>query len=245
MDLIDELVVTYRVLADHGVVDAYGHVSVRAPDNPGRYFISRALAPELVRRDDIMEFDLDSNPIDSRGRAMYLERYIHGEIYKVRADVSAVVHNHSPSTIPFGVTDVPLRPLVNTGAFIGLGVPNFEIRDFQESGDIIIRSPHLGASLAGVLADRPAALMRGHGSVVVAADLPAVAVRSIYLEVSARLQVQSVMLAASAGGGRVNYLDDAEVRDIVARQDGKRTWERAWNLWRAKAIATLKAEGTM
>ena len=245
MDLIDELVVTYRVLADHGVVDAYGHVSVRAPDNPGRYFISRALAPELVTRDDIMEFDLDSNPIDSRGRAMYLERYIHGEIYKVRPDVSAVVHNHSPSTIPFGVTDVKLRPLVNTGAFIGLGVPNFEIRDFQESGDIIIRSPHLGASLAGVLADKPAALMRGHGSVVVAGDLPAVAVRSIYLEVSARLQVQSVMLVASAGGGRVNYLDEAEVRDIVARQDGKRTWERAWQLWRARAMATLKAEGAL
>jgi HCOMODA/2-hydroxy-3-carboxy-muconic semialdehyde decarboxylase len=175
---------------------------------------------------------------------MYLERYIHGEIYKVRPDVHAVVHNHSPSTIPFGVTNVPLRPLVNTGAFIGLGVPNFEIRDFQESGDIIIRTPHLGASLAGVLADKPAALMRGHGSVVVAGDLPAVAVRSIYLEVSARLQVQSVMLAATADG-YVNYLDAAEVRDTVARQDGKRTWERAWNLWRAKAIATLQAEGAM
>ncbi len=245
MDLIDELVITYRVLADHGVVDAYGHVSLRSPSNPQRYFISRALAPELVTRDDIMEFDLDSNPIDSKGRAMYLERYIHGEIYKVRPDVHAVVHNHSPSTIPFGVTDMKLQPLVNTGAFIGLGVPTFEIRDFQPSGDIIIRNPHLGESLAGVLAEKPAALLRGHGTVVVASDLPAVAVRSIYLEVSAKLQIQSALLAAAAGTGRVNYLDEGEIRDTVARQDGKRTWERAWQLWRAKAVAALKAEGAL
>jgi HCOMODA/2-hydroxy-3-carboxy-muconic semialdehyde decarboxylase len=192
-----------------------------------------------------MEFDLDSNPIESKGRAMYLERYIHGEIYKLRPDVHAVVHNHSPSTIPFGVTDMPLQPLVNTGAFIGLGVPTFEIRDFQPSGDLIIRSPHLGKSLAQVLDEKPAALLRGHGSVVVAADLPHVAVRSIYLEVSAKLQVQSVLLAAAAGNGRVNYLDEGEIRDTVARQDGKRTWERAWHLWRAKAMATLKAEGAL
>jgi ribulose-5-phosphate 4-epimerase/fuculose-1-phosphate aldolase len=243
MDFIDELVIAYRVLAAHGVVDAYGHVSVRHPENPERYFIARALAPELVTRADIFEFDLDSNAIDDRGQSMYLERYIHGEIYKERADVHAVVHNHSPSVIPFGVTEIPLRPLVNTGAFIGLGVPVFEIRDFQGSGDIIISSPFLGNALAGVLGDSPAALMRGHGATVVAETLPLVCVRSIYLEVSAKLQMQALTIAGQ--GGKVVYLDDDEVREIVSRQDAKETWRRGWTLGRAKAIAQLQAEGAL
>jgi ribulose-5-phosphate 4-epimerase/fuculose-1-phosphate aldolase len=247
MDYIDELVIAYRVLASHGVVDAYGHVSLRHPENPERYFIARALAPELVTRDDIFEFDLDSDVIDTDGRAdgvsMYLERYIHGEIFKERADVNAVVHNHSPSVIPFGVTDVPLRPLVNTGAFIGLGVPTFEIKDFQPAGDIIISSPYLGNALAGVLGDAPAALMRGHGATVVAETLPLVCVRSIYLEVSANLQMQAITIAGQ--GGKVVYLEDDEVAATVARQDAKETWRRGWALWRSKAIAELQAEGAL
>src|ERR1700758_5316308 len=166
MSQIEDLVLAYRILAAHGVVDAYGHVSVRSERDPHRYLLARAMAPELVTADDIVEFDLDSNPVKDPGAALYLERYIHGEIFKRRPEVNAVVHNHSPSVIPFGVTTVPLRPLFNTGAFIGEGVPTFEIRDFQESGDLIIKTPHLGASLAKVLGPKPAALMRGHGSVV-------------------------------------------------------------------------------
>jgi ribulose-5-phosphate 4-epimerase/fuculose-1-phosphate aldolase len=141
-------VLAYRILAAHGVVDAYGHVSLRTAENPSRYLLARAMAPELVTADDIVEFDLDSNPVKDLKAALYLERYIHGEIFKRRPDINAVVHNHSPSVIPFGATSVPLRPLFNTGAFIGEGVPTFEIRDFQESGDLIIKSPYLGASLA-------------------------------------------------------------------------------------------------
>src|SRR6266550_1420330 len=146
MSHIEDLVAAYRILAEHGVIDAYGHVSVRSDRDPKRYLLARSLAPELVIPEDIMEYDLDSNPIDPRGRESVRERFIHGEIFKARPDVNAVVHNHSPSVVPFGVTTVPLRPLFNTAAFIGEGVPTFEIRDFQDSGDLIIKTPHLGWS---------------------------------------------------------------------------------------------------
>jgi ribulose-5-phosphate 4-epimerase/fuculose-1-phosphate aldolase len=235
-----ELTLCYRILAEHGVVDAYGHVSARSTERSDRYFLARSIAPELVTEADIMEFDLDSNPVDRQGRGIYLERFIHGEIYKLRPDVMAIVHNHSPSVIPFGVTTVPMRPLFNTAAFVGLGIPTFEIRDFQPSGDIIIKTPHLGHSLASVLGDKPAALMRGHGSVVVDNSLPGAVIRSIYLELSAKLQMQSLMIAGP--GGKITYLDEAEVAETMARQDNARTWERSWNLWRTKALAQLRAE---
>src|SRR5690349_12991301 len=129
MSQTEDLVLAYRILAAHGVVDAYGHVSVRSEHDPHRYLLARAMAPELVTTDDICEFDLDSNVIRDPGASLYLERYIHGEIFKSRPEVMAVVHNHSPSVIPFGVTTVPLRPLFNTGAFVGEGIPTFEVRD--------------------------------------------------------------------------------------------------------------------
>jgi HCOMODA/2-hydroxy-3-carboxy-muconic semialdehyde decarboxylase len=240
MSLVQDLALSYRILAEQGVVDAYGHVSVRSDKDPARYLLSRALAPELVSESDIMEFDLDSNPIDARGRGIYLERFIHGEIYKLRPEVMAVVHNHSPSVIPFGVTAVPMRPLTNTAAFVGLGVPNFEIKDFQESGDIIVKTPKLGHALATVLGDQPAALMRGHGSVVVADSLPAVVIRSIYLEVSAKLQMQAMLIAGP--GGKITYLDAREVAETMARQDSARTWQRSWDLWRSKALRKMESE---
>lgn len=236
----DELVLAYRILAAHGVVDAYGHVSLRCAGNPGRYLLARAMAPELVAADDILEFDLDSNPVADPGVALYLERYIHGEIFKSRPDVNAVVHNHSPSVIPFGVTDVALRPLVNTAAFIGEGVPTFEIRDFQDSGDIIVKTPYLGRSLAQTLGPKPAALMRGHGAVVVADSLMVAVVRSVYLEVSARLQMQAMLIAGP--GGRIVYLDAHEVAAVSGRQTAAGTWKRSWDLWRIKAQAQIERE---
>ena len=142
---IEDLVLAYRILAAHGVVDAYGHVSVRSERDRHRYLLARAMAPELVTADDICEFDLDSNVIHDPGASLYLERYIHGEIYKTRPEVQAVVHNHSPSVIPFGVTTVPLRPLFNDRrcSTSARASSTFEIRDFQESGgDLIIWTPH-------------------------------------------------------------------------------------------------------
>lgn len=240
MSVFEDLVLAYRILASHDVVDAYGHVSMRSPSDQGRYFLSRALAPELVTEADIMEFDLDSNPIEQNGRSMYLERFIHGEIYKARPDVQAVVHNHSPSVIPFSVTSAEMRPLFNTAAFVGQGVPVFEVRDFQPSGDVIVKSPHLGQSLAKVLAGHPAALMRGHGAVVVGKSVAEVVIRSVYLELSAKLQAQAMLLAGPTS--EIVFFDEAEVTETCARQDSARTWERTWNLWREKALAVLKAE---
>jgi ribulose-5-phosphate 4-epimerase/fuculose-1-phosphate aldolase len=236
----DELVLAYRILAAHGVVDAYGHVSLRAARNPERYLLARAMAPELVTADDILEFDLDSNPVTDSGAALYLERFIHGEIFRNRPDVNAVVHNHSPSVIPFGVTEVALRPLFNTAAFIGEGIPTFEIRDFQDSGDIIVKTPHLGRSLAQILGAKPAALMRGHGAVVVADSLMLAVVRSVYLELSAKLQMQAMLIAGT--GGKIVYLDAREVSAVSGRQASAGTWKRSWELWRVKAQAQIDSE---
>ena len=114
------------------MIDAYGHVSLRSPRNPQRYFLARSIAPELVTEDDIIEYDLDSRPIDDGGRESVRERFIHGEIFKARPEVMAVVHNHSPSVVPFSVTGVPMRALFHMAAFVGEGLPNFEIRDVTE-----------------------------------------------------------------------------------------------------------------
>ena len=225
--LIDDLVAANRILADQGILDGYGHVSVRHDRMPDRYLLARSLAPELVTAGDIMEYDLDSQPINARGRALYVERFIHGEIYKVRPDVTAIVHHHSPSVIPFTISTVPLRPVYHMSAFVGEGVPVFEIREVGGMTDMLIRDPNLGRALAETLAQRPAALLRGHGSVVVGPTLALAVGRSIYMEMNAKLQVQ-----ATALGGSLTYLDPEEVRLVEARQD----YARSWELWRRKAL---------
>jgi HCOMODA/2-hydroxy-3-carboxy-muconic semialdehyde decarboxylase len=234
MDQIEDLVAANRILAEHGVIDAYGHVSVRSASDPKRYFLSRSIAPELATRGDIIEYDLDSNPIEARGRESVRERFIHGEIYKARPDVNAVVHNHSPSVVPFSVTTIPMRPLFHMAAFVGDGVPNFEIRDAEKGTDLLVKTPYLGQALARTLGKSPAALMRGHGSVTVGETLPRAVGRSIYLEQSARMQLQA--LAIAGPGGKIVFLDDSEVRASVPGQD----YNRAWPMWRAKALAGLK-----
>jgi HCOMODA/2-hydroxy-3-carboxy-muconic semialdehyde decarboxylase len=233
---LQDLVAAYRILAEHGIIDAYGHVSLRSPDNPERYYLARSLAPERVTRADLIEYDLDSNPLDAGSRESVLERFIHGEIYRARPEVMCVVHNHSPSVVPFSVTGVPMKALYHMAAFIGEGLPNFEIRNVQKGTDLLVRTPELAKALAKTLAARPAALMRGHGSVVVAENLPRAVGRSIYLEQSARMQMQALLLAGP--GGKVTYFDQAEVEASVARQD----YYRAWPLWRDKALAKLKQE---
>ncbi len=230
VEALQDLVAAYRILAAHGVIDAYGHVSLRSPRNPQRYFLARSVAPELVQEDDLIEYDLDSQPQDPNGRESVLERFIHGEIYRARPEVMCVVHNHSPSVVPFSVTKVPMRALYHMAAFIGEGLPNFEIRDVRKGTDLLIRDATLGRALAKTLATKPAALMRGHGSVVVGENLPRAVGRSVYLEQSARMQTQAMMLAGP--GGHITYFDDAEVEASVARQD----YYRAWPLWRAKAL---------
>src|SRR5215831_13405806 len=230
--LIEDLVAANRILADQGVVDGYGHVSVRHEKAADRYLMSRSIAPELVTAADIMEYDLDSVPVDPRGRTSYLERFIHGEIYKVRPDVKAVVHSHSPSVIPFGATGVPLRPLYHMSAFLWVGVPVFDIRTASgESTDMLVRNPALGRLLAQTLGTRPVALMRGHGAVAVGGSLPEVVFRAVYTEVNARLQAQAMAL-----GGTVTYLDPEEAKKAEASIAG--TLGRPWELWKRKALAS-------
>ena len=228
--LIEDLVAANRILVDQGVLDGYGHVSVRHDRSPDRYLMARSIAPELVTAADIMEYDLDSAPLDARGRATYLERFIHGEIYRLRSDVRAVVHSHSPSVIPFGVTGAALRPLYHMSAFLAGGVPVYDIR--QASGamtDMLVRNAVLGQSLARVLGPAPVVLMRGHGAVVVGSNLPAVVFRSVYTEVNARLQAQAMAL-----GGPVVYLDPEEAKRAEASIAG--TIPRPWELWKKKAL---------
>jgi len=236
MSQIEDLVAAYRILAEHEVIDAYGHVSVRSESNPNHYLLAQHIAPERVHEEHIIEYDLDSNPLNANGRESVRERFIHGEIYKARPDIVSVVHNHSPSVVPFSLTDVPMRAVFHMAAFVGNGLPNYEIRDAQKGTDLLVKTPYLGEALARVLGKHPAALMRGHGSVTVGETLARAVGRSVYLELSARMQMQAMMIAGP--GGRIAYIDDAEQAASVPAQE----YNRAWPLWREKALAQIKAE---
>lgn len=236
MTLFQDLVIAYRILAEHGIIDAYGHISVRSPTNPERFWMARSVAPELVLESDLMEFDMESEPVDAQGRSPVNERFIHGEVYKVRPEVMAVVHNHSPSVIPFCCTNTALRPIFHMSAFIGLGVPNWEIREAQEGSDMLVRNIYLGESLARTLSHHPAALMRGHGAVVVGESLAVAVGRSVYLEQNARMQFQAEMLAGA--DGEITFMDDKEVAANVVWQE----YGRFWNLVRNKMLKRLEAE---
>jgi len=226
---IDDLVAADRILASHEIVDAYGHVSIRSDRNPQHYLMSRSLAPELVTKDDILEYDLDNNVIGSSKAALFLERFIHGEVYKARPDVKAVVHCHTPSLISFGATDVQLRPIFGLAGFIAEGIPVFEIRKTAGMTDLLIRDSARGKALAQTLGNKPAALMRGHGAVVVGTSLPLVVGRCVYLDLNARIQAQAMALSKN-----VTYLTPEEGKLSVADD-----YRRAWELWRRKAMAAL------
>lgn len=223
--LIEDLVLANKILAVEGVVDSQGHVSMRHPTNPNRYLMSRARAPELVTVEDVMEHDLDGNVVEARDRAPYLERFIHGEVYRARPDVMSVVHNHSPSVIPFTVSSVPLRTMAHSGAFIGSGLPIFEIRKVGGMTDMLVSNPALGRAFAQALGQASAILMRGHGAATVGPDLRRAVGRAVYLEVNAKLQLQAIGL-----GGTVTYFEAEEARLVEARRD----YDRQWELWTRK-----------
>lgn len=219
--MIDDLVAANHILAQHGVLDAWGHVSIRHPDNPARYLLSRARAPALVAAHDIMEFDLDSNPVDQRGRNMFLERFIHGQAYRARPDVHAVIHSHSPTMIPFSVTGEPLRAISHIASFLVEAAPVWEIRDVGITQGLLVTSNVQATSLAGALGSAPVALMRGHGNVVVAPDIRRAVHRAIYTELNAR------QLAMALSFGRtITYLAPDEAQDPKRLDD-------AWEVWTA------------
>lgn len=224
---IDDLVAANHILADQGVLDGYGHVSMRHRGAANRYFLSRSKSPAIIAAEDIMEYDLDSNPVDQQGRLMYIERYIHGEIYKSRPDVNAVVHSHSPTVIPFSVTTVKLRPICHMSAFLKHDVPNFEIRDCDGMTDLLIRNAKHGAGLAHTLGSSNVALMRGHGNVCVGPDIMTAVYRAVYTEVNARLQAQAIAL-----GGPIKFLEPEECELITGRRDTN--FQRPWAMWKSR-----------
>ena len=228
------LALANRILFRQGVVDAFGHVSLRDPAEPGRFFLSRNRAPALVRPEDIVSLNLDGTHATPDTRPSYLERFIHGEIYAARPDVMAVVHSHSPSVIPFGVVQgVPLRAVCHMCGFMGRSTPVFEIRDCAgDDTDLLITDRRLGKALAEKLGADPLVLMRGHGSTVVGCDLEEAVYRAVYTEVNARLQAEALRL------GPVTYLSEGECR--VSMQTMRGQHRRAWDHWSALVAADLE-----
>ena len=226
--LLQDVATASRILADQGAVDAFGHVSVRDPENPQHFWMSRALAPALVTATDVLEFDQDANAIDARDRALFLERFIHGEIYRRRPDVMAVVHTHSPSVIPFGVTNTPLQAMFHNAAFLAQGAPVFDIREKFGATDLLIRNREIGRALAESLGDHAVVLMRGHGDVTVGPTLPIAVFRAIYTEVDARMQIQATTL-----GGAIVALSPEE--GVAADKVNAQISARAWDLWKRRA----------
>jgi HCOMODA/2-hydroxy-3-carboxy-muconic semialdehyde decarboxylase len=226
-DLILDLAAASRILAAQGVVDGFGHVSMRHPEKPDRYLMARAVAPALVTPDDILEYDLESHPINAAGRGSFLERFIHGEIYKARPDVGSVVHSHSPSVIPFGLVRVPMRAMFHSAAFLAAGVPVFDIREKFGATDMLVSTPEKGVELAAALGDKHVVLMRAHGSVACGRTLQTAVFRAVYTEVNARVQHWTTALD---GSGLIASLDGEEGRlaDVINQTAGM----RAWDLWR-------------
>ena len=230
----ESLVLANRILARHGVVDAFGHVSVRSERDPTRFWLARSMAPARVTAMDIVEYDFAGDAVGDGVGKPYLERFIHAEIYRARPDVGAVVHSHSPAVIPFGVTPTPLRPVYHLTAFLKGPVPVFDIRDAAGDCDMLIRNAALGRDLAATLGPGCAVLQRGHGATVTGATLPQAVYRAVYLEVNARLQSAAALL------GPITFLSDGEAQlaaDAIDTQAG-----RAWDLWTDAARDELQGE---
>ena len=227
--LIDDLVAASRILAAHEVLDAYGHVSARSDKQPDRFLMSRSRAPALVGAADRMELDAESEALRGDKRKGFIERYIHGEIYRARPDVMAVVHSHSPSVIPFGITRSRLRPVYHMGSFLWSGAPVWDIRKVREENDLLVRDRPLGHALARALGQCNCVLMRGHGMTVIGDSIPEAVFRAIYTEMNARLQLQATQL-----DGPIEFLSEEEGRRATASNRG--TIERPWELWKKEAL---------
>jgi ribulose-5-phosphate 4-epimerase/fuculose-1-phosphate aldolase len=230
--LLDDLVVASRILAHEGVCDAFGHVGVRSPEDPGRFLLARAVAPELVTRGDIMEFTLDGTPTDGDPRKPFLERFIHGALMEARPDVNAVVHSHSRGVIPFGVTGTRIRPLLHSAGVLGVEVPVWDAQTTFGDTNLLVGTVEMGRDFARVLGDGRAALMRGHGSTVVGRTIREAVYTAVYLDVNAQLQSAAMQM------GTVTYLSDGEIARIQSRLgDGKpgEGYDRAWQYWARRA----------
>ena len=233
--LVDDLVAANHILFDQGVVDAFGHVSVRNDKDPQRFLMARNMAPGQVQAGDILQYEYDGTPLDAGDRRVYLERFIHGSIYRARPDVVAVVHSHSAGVLPFTVSRrARLQPICHMSGFLGAGVPLFEIREAAgDASDLLIRDDRLGAALADRLGGSNFVLMRGHGSTTVASSLKLAVYRAVYAEINARMQLQALQL------GDPEYLSPGECEAAAASTEGQ--VERPWNLWKEAAAQKRRA----
>ena len=226
--LLEDLALANHILVNEGVLDGFGHISVRHPTHPERFYIARSMAPALVTPEDIVEVDLNGDVHDAQGRRTYVERFIHSAIYKARPDVMSVIHSHSPAVIPFGVTGARLRPICHMSGFLGATTPVFDIRHSAgESTDLLVSSQKLGEALATVLGQANVALMRGHGSVTVGNSIKQAVFRGIYTESNARLQAEASRL------GEITFLTEAEAKATSDMND--KHLDRPWEMWKRNA----------
>jgi ribulose-5-phosphate 4-epimerase/fuculose-1-phosphate aldolase len=217
-----DLVTANRILYDQGVVDGYGHVSVRHPTDPNHFLISRWLAPDMVAENDILELDFDCKPVSGEKVRLYSEVFIHGEVYRARPDVKAVVHTHAPAVILMGISGETLMPMYQMTGYMGAGVPVFDIRQAIGNTNMLVSDPARGKALVKVLADKPAVLMRGHGGVVTGNSLYQVVGRSVYMKVNSELQINVL-------GKKIVYLNPEEAQ-LTSNADYPKDWE----MWKRK-----------
>jgi ribulose-5-phosphate 4-epimerase/fuculose-1-phosphate aldolase len=228
-ELVEDLLIGNKILFKYGVVDAFGHLSVRHDKDPEKYVMSRHLAPALVTEKDLLTYNLDSEPVPETKHRLYSERFIHGEIYKVRPDVMSIVHCHAQALIPFGITHAELQPVYHVSAFLGRGVPKFDIRDKAGMTNMLVRTAQLGQDLAASLGDKEVVLMRGHGATMVAKTIKGAVYRAMYSMSNAQIQLEAMRL------GEVTYLAPEEARLHAEYID--EVVFRPWNMWKREVEA--------
>ena len=231
-NLLADLVTANHILQDQGVVDGYGHVSVRNPANPNHFYISRWLAPDLVTESDVLELDLDCVPVNGDTRKLYSERWIHSEIYRVRPDVRSIVHTHAPTVVLMGAIGETLLPIYHMGGFIGTGLPVFDIRKSFGMTNMLINDAAKGKALAQTLGDKPGALMRGHGGITVGNSIMHSVGRSVYLKINSEMHLQ-------AGGRKIETLSPEEAHQAEA---GNQEFPKDWDLWK-RAVMSKRQSG--
>ena len=225
-----DLMSANRILARENVVDGYGHVSLRHPDDPRAFLLSRSRSPELVTVEDLMTFTLDGNPVGGDTRPGYLERFIHGSIYAARPDVNAVVHSHAEDVVPYSISDVPLQPVFHQSARMGSEIPVWEISDKFGATNLLVTCVDHGADLAERLGKNTVVLMRGHGFAAVAPSLYEAVSIAVYLPTNARMLTTAKLL-----GGSVRTITPAEVAAVGPAQPEQPAFQRGWEYWCKRA----------
>jgi len=230
---VEDLVLANHILSNEGILEAFGHVSVRSPENPNHFLLSRSLAPEFIQSEDIMEFDFDGNVVGDSSYRPYAERILHAKIFAARPDVHAICHNHAVALLPFTVTNTDIRPICHIGGMFFEGVPRYD--DYDVSDGMLVVNPKEGERIARTLGSKRALLMRGHGVVVVGDNIKQMLMASIYLATNAEIQYRAMQL------GEPIYLSAEEGRAATETMFGELPLERAWNYWKNRA---LRAEAT-